>query len=119
MPATKTKSRKPSKKRRAAPPRPAELPDVLTSAEAAEYLRVSEEDLLRSAVEQGLPGRMIGAEWRFLRSALDDWLRASSRPTSKQALLKMAGAFKDDPFLEEIVREAYEKRGRPMAEKAG
>jgi hypothetical protein len=27
-----------------------------------------------------------------------------------------AGAFKDDPFLEEIARETYRKRGRPMTE---
>ena len=32
--------------------------------------------------------------------------------------MAMAGKFKDDPDLEEICREAYRKRGRPITEDA-
>ena len=118
MPRSAEKTRGGSKKTRAVAP-PSGPPAVMTCEEAAAYLRVSEEELLRSAVEQGLPGRTIGTEWRFLKSALDDWLRAVPRPSSREALLRLAGAFKDDPDLDAIVREAYERRGRPMIEKAG
>lgn len=100
MPRGGTKSRAKTKKGRPAPP-PTDLPDVLTAAEAAEYLRVSEEDLLRSAVEQGLPGRIVGAQWRFLKSARDDWLRTAPKPSSRAALLATVGAWKDDPYLDE------------------
>jgi len=89
--------------------------EVLTLPEAAAYLRIAENELLRSVTEQRMPGRKIGQEWRFLKSALQDWLR-NPPPSGKDALLAMAGAFKNDPFLDEIVRDAYQKRGRPMTE---
>jgi excisionase family DNA binding protein len=94
----------------------AEPTDVLTLAEAAAYLRVSESDLLQSVSMEGLPGRKIGAAWRFLKSSLQDWLKGPRKKTSKEVLLDMAGKFKDDPYLEEITREAYRKRGRPITE---
>jgi excisionase family DNA binding protein len=90
--------------------------EVLTLAEAAAYLRVPDDDVLRMTRDQGLPGRQIGQEWRFLKSALRDWLAQPRRKSPKEAMLAMAGTFKDDPFLDEIVREAYRKRGRPMTE---
>lgn len=90
--------------------------DVLTLAEAAAYLRVPADQVERLVGPGGLPGRLIGGEWRFLKSALQDWLRAPATPSNKQALLAMAGAFKDDPFLEQIIEEAYQKRGRPITE---
>jgi hypothetical protein len=73
---------------------------------------------VQSATTQGLPGRQIGGEWRFLKATLQDWLKTPERPTGNQALLAMAGKFKDDPDLEEIVREAYRRRGRPITEDA-
>jgi excisionase family DNA binding protein len=90
--------------------------DVLTLAEAAAYLRIPEQSVLRAVRPGGLPARLIDGEWRFLKSALQDWLSAPPRRGNKEASLKIAGAFKNDPFLEEIVRAAYEKRGRPITE---
>jgi len=54
--------------------RPAELPDVLTPAQAAALLQVDEEAVLALAEEGQLPGRRIGEDWRFARSALVAWL---------------------------------------------
>ncbi len=92
--------------------------DVLTLREAATYLRVAEQDVLRMVHDQGLPGRQVGTDWRFLKTAIQDWLRTGTPPrlSSKEALLALAGKFKDDPDLEEIVREAYRRRGRPIIE---
>ncbi|HWG43714.1 MAG TPA: helix-turn-helix domain-containing protein [Gemmataceae bacterium] len=56
------------------------LEKILTLAEAAAYLRVPEDALLKLADEGAVPARRIGGEWRFLRKALDDWLRYSGRP---------------------------------------
>jgi excisionase family DNA binding protein len=96
------------------------LAEVLTLAEAAAYLRVAESEILRLVHDQGLPGRQVGTDWRFLKFALQDWLRGETPPrsSSKQALLVLAGKFKDDPDLENIVEEAYRRRGRPMTEDA-
>jgi hypothetical protein len=64
--------------------------------------------------EQGLPGRLIGSEWRFLVVSLQDWL--SQGPSEKERLMHLAGAWKDDPHLEAIVQESYRRRGRSIAE---
>jgi excisionase family DNA binding protein len=53
------------------------LEGILTLAEAAAYLRVSEVELAELAARNGLPARKLGGEWRFLRRALDDWMRFS------------------------------------------
>jgi excisionase family DNA binding protein len=93
--------------------------DVLTLAEAAAYLRVQEEDLLRLLSEQGLPGRQIGQDWRFLRAALQDWLRTpQSAPGGKDFWQTQLGAFEDDPHLEDMLREIYKRRGRAMTEES-
>ncbi|HEY8506505.1 MAG TPA: helix-turn-helix domain-containing protein, partial [Gemmataceae bacterium] len=49
--------------------------EILTLPEAASYLRVGEDVLRQLASEQKIPARKIGEEWRFLKSALQDWLR--------------------------------------------
>jgi excisionase family DNA binding protein len=48
--------------------------DVLTLADAAALLRVSEEALRARAQARELPGRRFGEEWRFSRTALLAWL---------------------------------------------
>lgn len=88
----------------------------MTLAEAASYLRVSEEDVLRMIREQGLAGRQIGQEWRFLKSALQKWLETPAWRSGKEAMLAQAGAFHDDTDLAAIVEEAYRRRGRPITE---
>lgn len=122
MSQTKNKPARKNKKpqtRRAPEPKTAENGEVLTLAEAAAYLRVSEAEVIRLVQRQDLPGRLLGAkwnEWRFLKSALQDWLRNAPPRGSKEAQLAVAGAWKDDPLLEEELREIYRQRGRPMIE---
>lgn len=92
--------------------------DVLTLTEASEYLRVSEAEVVQLATRQGLPGRRAGRDWRFLKAALQDWLKQPERSADNALFLELAGKFQDDPFLEEIVAEAYRQRGRPTTELA-
>jgi len=54
--------------------RVAEPPAVLTSAVAAELLRVQESDVVALAESSELPGRRVGDGWRFSRGALLEWL---------------------------------------------
>ena|SRR5579862_6062496 len=116
MPRTKVKSE--AVPVAAAPPplNGAAVCEVLTLAEAAVYLRLSEDEVERLVWSERLPGRQIGKEWRFLKTALQDWLQMPSRKGTKAALLAMAGKYKDDPFLDEIVREAYRQRRLSVAE---
>ena len=87
--------------------------EVLTLAEAAAYLRVTEREILRLARKQGLPGRRVGNDWRFLKAGIDSWLGRPEIPSQAQFWQTHFGALKDDPYLADIVRGAYRKRGRP------
>ena len=61
-------------------------------------------DLVHS---QGLPGRQIASDWRFLKAAVRAWLTVSSPTweTRKAAILEPAGKYREDPDLESIVEE--------------
>jgi excisionase family DNA binding protein len=88
--------------------------EVLTLTEAAAYLRVSPEVLQQIVKTEAIPGRRLGTEWRFLKTALQDWL-ATPREM-KKGLLEHLGAVKDDPYLEEMLEEIFRQRGRPRGE---
>jgi excisionase family DNA binding protein len=93
------------------------LAEVLTLAEAAAYLRLGEAEVLRLIDEQGLPVRQIGSERRFLKAAIQRWLSTgTSRESAKAAQLAVAGAWKEDPLVDEELREIYRRRGHAAAE---
>ncbi|MBD3178272.1 MAG: helix-turn-helix domain-containing protein [Candidatus Latescibacteria bacterium] len=48
--------------------------EVMTSVEAAEYLKMHVKTVCRLAKEKKIPAKKVGSEWRFLRSVLDKWL---------------------------------------------
>lgn len=47
---------------------------VMTSLEAAEYLKMHVKTVCRLAKEGKIPAKKVGSEWRFLRPVLDNWL---------------------------------------------
>jgi excisionase family DNA binding protein len=55
-------------------PNPTE--EVLTPEEAAELLRSDAATVIAMAQDGELPGRKVGDEWRFARTALMRWLGA-------------------------------------------
>lgn len=86
------------------------MPDVLTLDEVANYLRISQETVERQALRGLIPGRKIEDTWRFLKTAIDDWLRSHD---SRDILLQQAGALADDDRLVELRTNVYATRGRP------
>jgi excisionase family DNA binding protein len=76
--------------------------EVLTLGEAAAYLRVSEEQLAELADRDGVPARKVGGEWRFLRRALDDWLRYTGSPFPKPWMVPPHWLF-GSPFADELL----------------
>jgi excisionase family DNA binding protein len=119
VPRTTTKPRKKMKAgAKPATVQPPEAPagDVITLAEAAAYLRLPESEVARLVREAGLPGRAVGDGWRFLRTALQDWLRTPSANAPREGLLSIIGSCKDDPYLDDMLKEIYKRRGRPMTE---
>lgn len=86
------------------------LPHVLTLDEAAGYLRISKKVVRDLATRGSLPARQIDRDWRFLKSALDDWLRGRD---GRSRLLKQAGALAHDDTMPELMEAIYAARGRP------
>ena len=89
------------------------VPAVLTLEEAAEYLRIGPDVLERQAAEGRIPARQIDGSWRFLRTAMEDWLRTESGRTT---LLRQAGTLADDESLPQMRADIYKSRGRPETE---
>jgi excisionase family DNA binding protein len=84
--------------------------EVLTLEEAANYLRLPPEMIERQAALGQIPGRKIEDTWRFLRAAIDDWLRSHD---SRTLLLQQAGALADDESLATLRENIYKARKRP------
>ncbi len=89
------------------------MPDVLTLEEVADYLRVPPDVIEKQAVRGTIPGRRIEDTWRFLKTAVDDWLRSQD---SRTILLQQAGALADDEYLPQLRDAIYVLRERPETE---
>ncbi len=78
---------------------------MLPLAEAASYLRLPEAHVIDLVHSQGLPGRCIATEWRFLKVAIQRWLTTASPAweARKAGILELAGKYKEDPDLERCV----------------
>ncbi|MCG3160531.1 MAG: hypothetical protein JMDDDDMK_01600 [Acidobacteria bacterium] len=87
--------------------------EVFTLEEAANYLKLPLDTIEREASRGHIPGRRIEEAWRFLKSAIDDWLRAQD---SRDILMQQAGALKDDPYLDELLAKIYHHRRQSEAE---
>jgi excisionase family DNA binding protein len=116
MTQTRTKARKKPKPSAQANGKAEPAVEVFTLSEAAAYLRVTEAELMRLVDDQALPCRRFGKEWRFLKSAIQDWLRTPPKPGSREAVLSTIGAWKDDPDVEEEIKEIYRKRREDLVE---
>jgi excisionase family DNA binding protein len=57
-------------------------PEVLTLEQAAELMQVQADVLAALAAAGELPGRRVGPDWRFSRTALLAWLGADARADS-------------------------------------
>ncbi len=48
--------------------------NIMTLAEVAEYLKLSEKTILKMIKNQEIPCAKVANQWRFIRPMLDDWL---------------------------------------------
>lgn len=83
--------------------------EVLTIEEVADYLRLPVETVEKQAQRGQMPARRIEDTWRFLKSAIDDWLRSQD---SRTLLLQQAGALSGDDDLAGLLAAIYWERGR-------
>ena len=57
---------------------PKDLPDMLTIAEVAKYLKLHELTVRRLAREGELPAFKVGRQWRIKRDLLEKWISSRS-----------------------------------------
>jgi len=86
---------------------------VLTMKEMASYLKIPEEKIENQVLQGKIPGRRIEDEWRFLRVAIDEWLRSYDTRT---ILISQSGALSDDEKLDELRMNIYSERKRSETE---
>jgi excisionase family DNA binding protein len=84
--------------------------EVLTLEEVARYLRLPKDTVVRQAAQGAIPGRQIEDTWRFLKAAIDDWLRSYY---SRTLLLQQASALTEDETLPALLKTIYATRKRP------
>ena len=83
--------------------------EVLDLEEVATYLRLAVDVIADQAEHGQIPGRKISDAWRFLKTAIDDWLRS----VDDRALpLRQSGALADDDTLAALRRNIYQSRKR-------
>ena len=113
MPRTKRKPHISPVSPDAPPNETAQSPEVLTLEEAALYSRVPADAVLRMIDAEGLPARRFGADWRFSKVAVQAWL-GTARP--KRGILNHIGRIEGNPYAQEMIREIYARRRRPVSE---
>jgi excisionase family DNA binding protein len=84
------------------------MPELLTTEEAAAYLRLSERKLYELVANGAVPCTKVTGRWLFPRTALDRWVTAGLIPTA--ALARFAAppivGGSHDPLLEWALRES-------------
>jgi excisionase family DNA binding protein len=97
-------------------------PDILTLAQAASYLQVSERTILRMLKAGEMPGRQVGSQWRFDREQLRAWIRGHdplpARPLTQRELIEQERA-RLGVDLPEMLIDLQQSARRREAARAG
>ena len=60
------------------------MPEIMTTKEIAEYLRLHQITVCKYAAEGEIPAIRVGRVWRFNKDAIDKWISESqSKKVSK------------------------------------
>jgi excisionase family DNA binding protein len=86
--------------------------DILTLEEAAAFLRVPAKGLQKDAADGHIPSKLVAGEFRFSKEQLRAWLGTPSerKQTDKEWLQSIFGLWKDDPTVDEMMREIERRR---------
>jgi excisionase family DNA binding protein len=79
--------------------------DLLTTEEAADYLRLSERKLYELVANAAIPCSKATGRWLFPKTALDQWVAASMAAAPRTAAPPIVGG-SHDPLLEWALRES-------------
>ena len=97
------------------------MPDLLTTDEAATYLRLSERKLYELVANGAVPCTKVTGSWLFPKAALDRWVAAglvAAAPLAQAPAPPIVGG-SHDPLLEWALRESGSGLGEPAGGQRG
>ncbi|MCF7943690.1 MAG: PTS sugar transporter subunit IIA [Spirochaetia bacterium] len=80
--------------------------NLMTLAEVAEYLKLSDKTILKMVKAREIPCAKISNQWRFLRSLIDDWLIAKMEVIPKNDLSRLIEQQADQVPLSRLITAA-------------
>jgi len=67
------------------------MPEIMTTKEVAEYLKLHEITICKYAAEGAIPAKRIGRVWRFDKEIIDRWISgAQTGPDSGKSAKRKA-----------------------------
>jgi excisionase family DNA binding protein len=95
------------------------MPELLTTDEAARYLRLSERKLYELVANRAVPCSKVTGRWLFPKAALDQWVMAGASMAALAPAPPIVGG-SHDPLLEWALRESGSGlAGLPEGSEAG
>jgi len=82
------------------------MSDLMTTKEAAEYLKLNYMTVYKLSQRGRIPASKIGGNWRFRKDLLDDWL--AKQATVIEGIVLVVD---DDPEIREILKEVITRKG--------
>jgi two-component system response regulator (stage 0 sporulation protein F) len=82
------------------------MSDLMTTKEAAEYLKLNYMTVYKLSQRGRIPASKIGGNWRFRKDLLDDWLEKQATVVEGTVLV-----VDDDPEIREILSEVISRKG--------
>jgi two-component system response regulator (stage 0 sporulation protein F) len=82
------------------------MSDLMTTKEAAEYLKLNYMTVYKLSQRGRIPASKIGGNWRFRKDLLDDWLAKQATVVEGTVLV-----VDDDPEIREILSEVITRKG--------
>ena len=82
------------------------MTNLMTTKEAAEYLKLNYMTVYKLAQRGRIPASKIGGNWRFRKDLLDDWLAKRARVVEGNVLV-----VDDDPGIVEMLSEVISRKG--------
>jgi len=80
--------------------------DIMTLAEIANYLRLSEKTILRMIKANKIPVTKLANRWRFMRTVIDEWLAPRMRAVSEKNLVGIINVAKHPIPLSQLITPA-------------
>ena len=83
-----------------------DMTQIMTAQEMADYLRVTMKTVYRLLERGKIPAIKVGRQWRFDRTAIDEWLRENSVGGKANILV-----VDDEELIRELFKDTVEELG--------